>query len=230
MKSTRPLPRFAPVEPSAPVERQIPERAIFWPGHVDYSGDPSTPDLSAFPSLAAMKARASASPPSPLAAFAKAVSEAQDRVLIMDRFLFAPEHKVPQVNIDAVLAWFGTGPAASDIRILSTAPIKDHADVLEQFSELAKLINANQPHRASGMEIRINFNLKQALDDVHDRFAIVDDEFWHFGATVGGLYPGLSAASRGWPARKHGAIAFFDSAWKVASTLAQRHDKGASRA
>lgn len=34
---------------------------------------------------------------------------------------------------------------------------------------------------------------------VHDRFALVDDELWHFGSTVGALEDqGFSAVSRGW--------------------------------
>lgn len=34
--------------------------------------------------------------------------------------------------------------------------------------------------------------------DIHDRFAITDDELWHFGSTVGGVSGGLTALSRGW--------------------------------
>jgi hypothetical protein len=48
---------------------------------------------------------------------------------------------------------------------------------------------------------------------LHDRFAIVDQELWHFGATVGGGHPSLNAASRGWDADKTGAIAFFKNVW-----------------
>lgn len=35
-------------------------------------------------------------------------------------------------------------------------------------------------------------------DWVHDRFAIMDQEIWHFGAAVGGMHKKLSAFSRGW--------------------------------
>lgn len=48
---------------------------------------------------------------------------------------------------------------------------------------------------------------------LHDRFAIVDQELWHFGATVGGGHPSLNAATRGWDAEKTGAIAFFKNVW-----------------
>ncbi len=229
MKLPLTLSQIPSIEPSVPAERQVHEKAIYWPGHVDFRGDEPTPDLSAFPTFAAMKARASARPPSPLAAFARAVRDAQDRVLIIDRFLFTPEHGSAQVNIDAVMAWFRTGPAVSDVRLLTSASGEEQTEIERQFSELAKLINSNQLHRATRIDIRINFNLKDLIYEIHDRFAIIDNELWHFGATVGGLHPGLSAASRGWAADKHGAIAFFDCAWRAASMVTQRHDKGRPR-
>ena len=34
--------------------------------------------------------------------------------------------------------------------------------------------------------------------DIHDRFAWMDGEIWHFGSTVGGIKPHVTAYSRGW--------------------------------
>ncbi|OQW90683.1 MAG: hypothetical protein BWK78_06420 [Thiotrichaceae bacterium IS1] len=48
---------------------------------------------------------------------------------------------------------------------------------------------------------------------LHDRFAIVDHELWHFGATVGGGHPSLNAATRGWDADQTKAITFFMDVW-----------------
>ncbi len=48
---------------------------------------------------------------------------------------------------------------------------------------------------------------------LHDRFAIVDHELWHFGATVGGGHPSLNAATRGWDADQTKAITFFRDVW-----------------
>jgi hypothetical protein len=33
---------------------------------------------------------------------------------------------------------------------------------------------------------------------IHDRFVMLDDELWHFGGTIGGFQPNLTAYSRGW--------------------------------
>ena len=43
--------------------------------------------------------------------------------------------------------------------------------------------------------------------DVHDRFAVVDGELWHFGGTVGGVLAAFTAQSRGWSAHDTEATA-----------------------
>ncbi|MDN7478493.1 hypothetical protein QZM19_22225 [Burkholderia multivorans] len=48
---------------------------------------------------------------------------------------------------------------------------------------------------------------------LHDRFAIVDDELWHFGATVGGAHRSVNAFSRGWDAEETHAIEYFMDLW-----------------
>ena len=51
----------------------------------------------------------------------------------------------------------------------------------------------------------------------HDRFAVTDGEFWHFGGTAGGLEFCLTAVSRGWKANEVGVRAFIESAWSELS-------------
>ena len=38
----------------------------------------------------------------------------------------------------------------------------------------------------------------ESLFNIHDRFAWMDGEIWHFGSTVGGIKPHVTAYSRGW--------------------------------
>ena len=52
---------------------------------------------------------------------------------------------------------------------------------------------------------------KDVSNVVHDRFAIVDEELWHFGATVGGGHLTLNAFSRGFDAVATGMVKFFDT-------------------
>lgn len=47
----------------------------------------------------------------------------------------------------------------------------------------------------------------------HDRFAVTDGEFWHFGGTAGGIEECLTAVSRGWKAKDVGVQAFMEAAW-----------------
>ena len=70
----------------------------------------------------------------------------------------------------------------------------------DEFNELNKLRhfdNGNEQH----LVIRI-INLgcaEKPAYEIHDRFALMDGEIWHFGGTVGGVRPHLTAYSRGWP-------------------------------
>ncbi|MBS1972641.1 MAG: hypothetical protein JSU04_20200 [Bdellovibrionales bacterium] len=47
---------------------------------------------------------------------------------------------------------------------------------------------------------------------IHDRFALLDNELWHFGSTVGGGYPGVGAATRGWDSEKF--VKIFKNLWE----------------
>ena len=55
---------------------------------------------------------------------------------------------------------------------------------------------------------------RRSFPFLHDRFAVVDDALWHFGATVGGGHEGLNAASGPWSAVDARAVEFFNECWK----------------
>lgn len=69
---------------------------------------------------------------------------------------------------------------------------------------------SNLGSRASAMEQRLRDHrikkctIKIYLFDeaiLHDRFAILDGNLWHFGVSIGGFYGGLHAISGPWPDR-----------------------------
>jgi hypothetical protein len=104
---------------------------------------------------------------------------------------------------------------ANDIRFLTNAH-EDRAQqdaIQKQFNERIAAINRGAPRRAGAATIEIRFSLGRKFPYVHDRFAIIDSELWHFGATVGGLHSLVNAATRGWDAQAHDAVRFFDDAW-----------------
>lgn len=51
----------------------------------------------------------------------------------------------------------------------------------------------------------------------HDRFAVTDGEFWHFGGSVGGVELCLTAVSRGWKAKDVGVEDFVKTTWAAAA-------------
>ena len=68
---------------------------------------------------------------------------------------------------------------------------------------------------------KVTMTIKQTLDKnkppyIHDRFALIDGELWHCGATVGGLHNGFNAMSRGWSAEEHKFNEFFKEIWMSA--------------
>lgn len=203
------------VNATAPVSRPYPKQRILWPTSSGY-GEGGGSDSATFPSLTAIKARRAARPPEALAAFVEAASMAQDRILVLDDFLFKPqEDQSQQSRYEQILLWLPDGLVANDIRFLTNA----HEDQAEQdaiqklFNECVAAINQRAPRRAGAAKIEIRFSLGSKFPYVHDRFAIIDNELWHFGATVGGLHSLVNAATRGWDAEAHDAVRFFNDAW-----------------
>ena len=152
--------------------------------------------------------------PKPLEAFRIAVMNAVDRVWVVDEYFLVPEGDTsPDGRIKTILDWLHTGLVASDIRILTKKHDEINEVMLELFQIRAGEINASQTRRSKQCSIQVNTRLTDKFNYIHDRFAIVDDELWHFGATVGGFHKSVNAASRGWSAADSGAIAFFELAW-----------------
>jgi hypothetical protein len=201
------------IDAAQPVAPATEEPQILWPS-AHYYGDNGGSDSSVFPSLTAIKARCGARPPEPLEAFVETVRDARDRILILDDYLFKPlAGQSQQDRLRQILAWLPVGLVANDIRFLTNRH-PDQDFIRKQFNERVTEINQRSPRRLGTAAIDIRFTLGTAFPYVHDRFAIIDCELWHFGATVGGLHSLVNATSRGWDAHSREAVRFFDEAWK----------------
>jgi hypothetical protein len=212
------------------VERAVGEKTILWPTAIGY-GNLSSSDSSRFPCLAAIKARHGAPLAQPLHTFVNTIMQAQDRILVLDDYLFDPrEGRQLQPRIDQILSWLPLDLSATDVRFLTKAIANDkvHSDIIQQFEEHAKKINSSTPY-APGVNIEIRFTLNENFPYVHDRFAVIDDELWHFGATVGGLHEQVNAATRGWLAVDHDACTFFEIAWKGDQDIARPYKRRAKK-
>ena len=142
-----------------------------------------------------------------LVAFEVAVESALTRVLVLDSHF-------DEAGVKAL------GPAlsrsqASDVRLLTSRSGIDDQDRERRRKELVDYRNLYRSG-PGGVEVRWSTNLdRHSFPFLHDRFAIVDDGLWHFGSTVGGGHPGLTAASGPWPATDTRAVEFFEKCWDI---------------
>lgn len=208
------------IKTEAKPERPIPDKAILWAMQTGY-GKLSNGDNNCFPEIQAITARNSSDQPNPLATFGDAVSQAEERIWIIDEQIFKPDKGSLEDRINQILQWLPNQLAANDIRILTKSyPTQD--ELAKQFADHANKINRSSSRRAGQCVIEVRFTLNQFFDYIHDRFAIIDDELWHFGATVGGFHSKVSAATRGWRASDHGAEEFFELAWNAKSKIGKQ--------
>lgn len=168
-----------------------------------------------FPGIDAIMARYQVNDVCIVKEFEAAIRTAQ-RVWIIDKHLFSEDGKNPihSRRIQKVVNWFLTNHIQT-IRIL-TGHHDDQAKIEKEFEELEEFVTNERAKVDTPLKVDLSFSLKD-FDYVHDRFAIIDDELWHFGATVGGFHRSINAASRGWSADTHKAVQFFDTAWKMAN-------------
>ena len=129
-----------------------------------------------------------------LRAFVKGVFDAQDRIWILDPF-FGQDPIHGDLYEAFVLA------AVTDLSFFTRKVPTDLLQSLRKERSVALGTFAGVTWYGGLAADRFPF--------CHDRFAIVDNELWHFGGTVGGGQPGLTAVSRGWPADVNGAVDFF---------------------
>ena len=137
-----------------------------------------------------------------LPVFAQAVATAHRRLLIMDGHFDETGVKSLQDAFE--------GSQASDVRLL-TGSVND----LEKMRiNLEMRVNLRRNNQQVNVQWRATLD-RNSYPFLHDRFAVVDDALWHFGATVGGGHPGLNAASGPWPAEETRAVDFFHECWRM---------------
>lgn len=194
--------KFAPsITIATKIERPFPTKGILWGSQEG--------GQSRFPTPEEARGRKYSGNPVPLQKFGNTVACAQERIWIVDEYLLMPDSGNPEERIDQILAWLPLGLAASDIRLLTKQHQKIDKDALYKFRQQAQAINNHTVRREKECRIEVRVHLtQQNCNFIHDRFAIIDDELWHFGGTAGGFQAAISAASRGWRAEDYGAISF----------------------
>lgn len=168
-----------------------------------------------FPCINAIMARRKAPYVRLVEEFEKAIGTAQ-QVWIIDRHLFSEDGKNPDHSrrINKVVNWFRTEHIQT-VKIL-TGYHASQKEIEKAFEDLKQVVTEKRAKLGNPMTIALSFALSDA-NCIHDRFAIIDNELWHFGATVGGFHRNVNAVSRGWNAETHNAVQFFDTVWNMAN-------------
>nr|WP_263010480.1 hypothetical protein [Pseudomonas sp. VE 267-6A] len=170
-----------------------------------------------FPSIAAIKARLGVEKVQISDEFSSAICAAQSRVWIIDKHILSDDGKKPdhKRRLDTVVKWFQSTDQVKSVRILTgTSP--NEKEAAQKFLALSEEVSNRRLPLNPPLDAQIKFSINK-FPYIHDRFAIIDDELWHFGATVGGFHRSVSAASRGWDVNAHRAIDFFEMAWNGVS-------------
>jgi len=149
--------------------------------------------------------------------FMLALRGARDRIWVIDAFLFKNSTRTNNKFFEIVeKELFET--TAQDIRFIAEG--KDgHQDQIAEFRILQNLRREPPQIRPFTIDVQLCRGGKSAMQMPHDRFAIIDDELWHWGANVGGTHHDVNAYSRGWSAQETGADKYFVRLWKKLKEL-----------
>lgn len=135
----------------------------------------------------------------PLQEFIEILAEAKSRVWIMDtHFDGESGYAVIQPALELALEEAELQRRSFQVRIL-TGRLKE----LESWFREKQFFHRFVEQRQWG-------------PGLHDRYALVDMELWHFGSTVGGGHPDLSCATRGWFDQARDFSQLFQNWWEKA--------------
>lgn len=100
-------------------------------------------------------------------------------------------------------------PALSDFHLITA-----EKNVRKTFKSIKKILE--EKHRlVADATFGVTEIDRHDFPYLHDRFAVTDDELWHFGGTVGCLQAAMTAVSRGWDARERHFISLFEEIRKL---------------
>jgi hypothetical protein len=195
--STTTVPKIHDLEPPSMAMAPV----LRWPAHWWESEGSPRDDSPSFPLRDELNYRGYEGGRLASVEFYKALKPAR-RLLVIDNY-FDREH-----GLEPLCSFLETRTLAL-VRILS--PEIADADIANMRDELFQYLRASLP-RDVVPDVQWRNRIATRLP-THDRFAIVDDELWHFGATVGGAHPSVNAFSRGWSASVTKAEEHFDHLW-----------------
>lgn len=156
--------------------------------------------LDRFPAAHELRRRCSMDPAEPFDEFVFSVLGASKRLWILDLHFDA-------VGVNALEIALNTS-SVSEVRILSGQRTADLGLWLARLNAVRALID---PPLSPVTWLAVMDSKSYPFP--HDRFAIIDDELWHFGHTVGGGGACLFACSGPWDAQSFEVEPFYEDLW-----------------
>ena len=149
--------------------------------------------------------------------FESAVRNARSHVWLIDSFLLKVDQNAKSTFYD-VFNLVLRNTAAQDIRLL-TSNKSGHQKQISDLYTLQEERRAAPRYEAFTIKVRLVRGKKGQSRLPHDRFALIDDELWHWGANVGGTHHEVNAYSRGWPVCETRAKEYFERLWNSVEAL-----------
>ena len=146
--------------------------------------------------------------------FMIAIRSARGRVWLIDGFLLKVDDRA-RGSFSTVFGAVLRQTSAQSIRLL-TSNKAGYEDQIKQLCALQNERRAPPRNEAFTIEVRLVRERRSNARLPHDRFAIIDDELWHWGANIGGTHHEVNAYSRGWLAEETGAADYFNRLWNDA--------------
>jgi hypothetical protein len=204
---------------------QVEEPRLLW----TYRGESYGTTRTEFPELQAVFDRRNSHDPSKhdpeayqkrclqfcLKEFLKSISYSTEHLLIVDPYFGRSVQNDRSTSLPVVREALSFS-RVNMVRIVSHACEKR----IEVLQSLRKARTPKELNRKEEADIRWRVMKSprsgSQKSPLHDRFAVVDEELWHFGGDVGVAHPALTITSRGWDAREKRAVSFFDELWNGA--------------
>lgn len=209
------MPIQAPPSVTLPTDSEdLPPTSIFlrpsllWPSAWWPSEIISSKDLGEFPNQSERAQRRDARRTIGSVEFRSALKGAA-RLWILDPHFDGPSGVAPlaEALLDATIQEL----KINGMRSMSKQDVVENTELFREI-----LTDAARGGLIPEVQWRNTLSGQQDLE-LHDRFAIIDNELWHFGATVGGAHRSINAFSRGWDANEKGAITYFEQMWTLHS-------------
>lgn len=175
-----------------------------------YSDIKSATDFIQCPTLKQVRDRSNMSLEHALVSqnFQQSILNATQKIWILDNYL----HKNMKESsvFDSILKLIEINTQILDVRfyLRSKTNEDDINELINYYNELIR--DGRKSHQGT----KIECGFFDDLNFIHDRFAIIDNNLWHFGSDVGASNQSLHATSYGWNSEQLKITNFFEELWE----------------